>query len=89
MLLGREPLPIQNGVMSLMESAVVMYGRASEVYAAIQQAEQEGVVMTGSGTYHFRTGELRTFMEMAKRFIDLGSRRVTVARAEAEMKEWG
>ena len=35
--------------------------------------------------YRFRTGELRTFCEMAAKAIELGSRRVTVAQLEADL----
>jgi hypothetical protein len=88
MLLGREPLPISNGVMSLMESATSMYVRASEMAAMIQQAEQEGVLLRGSSFYRFRTGELRTFMEACAKAIELGSRRVTAEKLAVEMKEF-
>lgn len=88
MLLGRTPLPISNGVLSLMESATAMYVRASEMTAMIQQAEQEGVLIRGSSHYRFRTGELRTFMEACAKAIELGSRRVTAEKLAVEMREF-
>lgn len=76
-LLGRVPPPIDNGTMTLMEYADAVFARASEIAMLILEAERNGTVMKGSGHYKFRTGELRVFMEMAKRAADLGSRRLT------------
>lgn len=75
-LLGREDPPV-DGVLSLMEVADAYYARAMELTMLIQQMEREGTVLKGSSHYKFRTGELRTFSEMAKRAADLGSRRLT------------
>ena len=55
----------------------------------IQEAEREGFVAKGDAIYHFRTGELRTFMEMAKRAAELGSRRLTEAQLNFEMAKLG
>ena len=76
-LMGREDPPVNFGVLTLMETADVYYARAMELTMLLQAAEREGVVMKGSAHYKFRTGELRTFAEMAKRAADLGSRRLT------------
>lgn len=84
-LLGRHDPPINAGVLTLMEVASAYYARASEMTATIQRGEAEGSVLKGSRPYRFRTGELRTFMEMCKTQIDLGSRRITAARLEFDM----
>ncbi len=76
-LLGREEPPIDAGYLTLYEVADAYYARAAEITTMLQRQEREGVVTRGSNHYKFRTGELRTFMEMAKRAADLGSRRIT------------
>ena len=84
-LLGHEESPIQNGVLTLMEYANAVYSRAMELTMYLQRAEADGVVLKGTKPYRFRTGELRTFCEMAAKAIELGSRRVTVAQLEADL----
>jgi len=71
--------------MALMEYANAVYSRAMELTMLLQRAEADGVVMKGTKTYRFRTGELRTFTEMAAKAIDLGSRRITMAKLEADL----
>src|ERR1019366_1408346 len=58
-LLGREPLPIENGVLSLMESAVAIHTRVQELTAMIQLGEYHGTIPKGSNMYRLRTGPLR------------------------------
>jgi len=84
-LMGHEPPPIERGEMTLLEYANGVYSRAMELTMLLQRAEATGVVLKGSKVYKFRTGELRTFTEMAARAIDLGSRRVTFAKMEYSM----
>lgn len=84
-LMGHEDPPVEMGVITLMEVASAYYARASELTMYIQRAETDGTVLKNSKVYKFRTGELRTFMEMCKNQIDLGSRRITQARLEFEM----
>lgn len=82
-LIGRKEPPINAGHLTLMEVADAYYARASEMTMLIQEMESDGLIKRGRGNdkgdalYQFRTGELRTFMEMAKRAADLGSRRLT------------
>lgn len=85
-LMGRVEPPIDNGEMTLMEYANAVYSRAMEITMMLQRAEADGHVLKGSKHYKFRTGELRTFTEMALRAIDLGSRRVTWAQLEYSMQ---
>jgi hypothetical protein len=83
-LLLRQPYPIDNGVLSLMETAVAIYTRCCEITAALQEAEYNGSVPKGSHFYKFRTGPLRSLTEASSRCIDMGSRRITVWVAEQE-----
>lgn len=87
-LLGRVPPPFDRGILTLQEYANAVYSRAMEITARIQRAEASGAVLVKSAPYKFRTGELATFCEMAKRAADLGSRRVTVWQVEQEMRHW-
>jgi hypothetical protein len=84
-LMGRLSPPIENGEMTLLEYANAVYSRAQELTILLQRAESNGTVVKGSKPYKFRTGELRTFVEMANKAIELGSRRVTAAKLEYEM----
>lgn len=88
-LLGRVEPPIDKGIMTLMEVADAFYARASELTMMIQADEREGVVLKGTAYYKFRTGELRTFMDTAKRAAELGSRRITAAQLRFEAERTG
>lgn len=83
--MGRVEPPIDAGEMTMLEYANAVYSRACEITMLIQRAESSGSVLKGSKYYKFRTGELRTFTEMALKAIDLGSRRITVAKMEYDM----
>lgn len=85
-LMGREEPPINAGVLTLQEVATAYYCRAKEIEMRLHKAEAEGTVMRGSAHYKFRTGELRDFIELSNRAADLGSRRVTAAQLELEMR---
>lgn len=84
--MGRVEPPIDNGELTLMEYSNAVYSRAMELTMMIQRAETDGQVLKGSKYYKFRTGELRTFTEMAAKAIELGSRRVTWAQMEYSMQ---
>ncbi|QGJ92999.1 hypothetical protein SEA_KABOCHA_114 [Gordonia phage Kabocha] len=88
-LLGRKDSPINHGTLSLMEVADAYYARAAELTMLLQKAEREGTITRGSAHYKFRTGELRTFMDMAKRAADLGSRRLTDEQLSFERSRLG
>lgn len=77
-LLGRVSPPIDNGVATLMEVANAYFARACELDMLIHEGEREGDIFKGSDYYKFRTGELRTFLELTKRSFELGSRLITV-----------
>ena len=84
-LMGRVDPPINNGDMTLLEYANAVYSRAMEITMMLQRAESSGTVLKGSRAYKFRTGELRTFVEISLKAIELGSRRITVAKMEYDM----
>jgi len=76
-LLGRVQAPVSSPYLELAEVATAYYARALEIDMWIHAAEREGDVMRGSPLYKFRTGELRSFIEIAKKCAELGSRRLT------------
>jgi hypothetical protein len=87
-LLGRDPYPHTNGLLTEMEVSTEFFMRAKEIEQLIQRKENDKAVLKGSSLYHFRTGELRSFIETAKAAMERGSRRVTAAKVEIElMKE--
>lgn len=88
-LLGREDPPFDVGVMTMMEVAEAFHARASEMEMELHQLEADGTVLRGSRPYKFRTGQLRTFIEMVRKTIDLGSRRITAAQMEWEQSGKG
>lgn len=86
-LLGRADPPVDAGVLTLMECAEAFHARAKEMEMEIHEGERMGAILKGSGAYRFRTGKLRSFIEMTKETIDLGSRRVTHAQYELRERE--
>lgn len=79
-LLGRKDPPIDVGIGTLMEVSEAYYARATEMEIIIKRGESEGTILKGSAAYKFRTGELRSFLDLVKRSVDLGSRRITLAK---------
>lgn len=84
-LLDREPMPVDSGLMTLLEVATVFHARAKEIEQLIHRRENEGIILKQSPLYKFRTGELRSFIEMAKTYMEVGSRRITNARYELDL----
>lgn len=83
-LVGRIPAPISSPYLALAECATAYHSRALEMEAQIHAGEREGVIMKGSPLYQFRTGELRSFIALAKKCAELGSRRLTQEQLLAE-----
>lgn len=82
-LLGREDPPIPaSRVESLAEVASAYYARGQELNMMILEGERTGAVPRGTAAYKFRTGELRSFIELARNAFEMGSRRITVAKLE-------
>lgn len=79
-LLGRVNPPIDVGVLTLMEVAEAYHARAKEIEMELLELENTGAILRGSNPYRFRTGYLRSFIEMTSKTIELGSRRVTYER---------
>lgn len=86
-LLGRKDAPIQSPYLTLAEVATAYYCRAQEIDAKIHAGEREGDIVKGSPYYRFRTGELRSFIELSKRSSELGSRRLTQEQLLHEQRE--
>jgi hypothetical protein len=81
-LLGRELPPIDTGLGTLMETANAYFGRAKEIEMQILDLEAHGKVLRGTHLYKFRTGPLRSFIDLSKAAWELGSRRVSLAQME-------
>lgn len=89
-LMGRvdSPYPADR-VESLMEVANAYYSRGMEIAGTLQRYETDGAIVKAHRLSKFRTGELRTFCEMAKAVTELGSRRITVASMERDSERTG
>lgn len=70
---GRADAPIESPYLSLMEVATAYMARGFEMEMLILNQEHDGEF----GLRKFRTGPLRSFIEAARKFVDLGSRRLT------------
>ena len=57
--------------------AAAYYSRAREIEQLIYFGEQDGSISRGSQYYKLRTGALGSFIQMASKLYDLGSRRLT------------
>jgi hypothetical protein len=76
-LLGREESPINSPYLSLAEVATAYYARGLELDMLIHQGEASGAITRSSDYYKLRTGSLRSFVDMAKKMAELGSRRLS------------
>jgi hypothetical protein len=86
-LFGRASSPLRSPYLELMEVATAYFCRAQEIDELIHRAEREEIVTRGSPLYKFRTGELRSFIELAKAAANLGSRRLTHESLLHNMRE--
>jgi hypothetical protein len=77
-LLGRIDPPIDNGVSTLMEVSEAFHARAREMEMMLWRAETDGTILKGSKHARFRTTELRSFLELTKRTIEVGNRLITL-----------
>lgn len=85
-LLGREVPLVDSPYLTLMEIATAYYARGLEIEMMIHGLEQDHKVVRGSPLNKFRTGQLRSFLEMAKKMADLGSRRLSQERLLSEQR---
>lgn len=88
-LLGRVEPPIDENLLTLMEVSNGYLSRAYEVEMLIHAAERNRDVLRGSPYSKFRTGELRSFIELARKAQELGSRRLTMAEMLLEAERTG
>ena len=65
-----------------MECAEVFHARAREIEQLILRGENEKEILKGTELSKFRTQELRSFIELTRGAIELGSRRLTAAQYE-------
>lgn len=68
---------MESPYLDLCEIASAYYARGLELDMLIHNEERARRVIRGHDLYKVRTGALRSFIDMAKRMADLGSRRLT------------
>ena len=86
-LLGHESPPIEDGVETLFELSSAYLARARGIEIKLLERERSNSVATSDDLKRFRTGELRSFIDLCKRSQDQGSRRITIALSELSLKE--
>lgn len=79
-LMGRADPDVDSPYLDLMEHAAAYFARGKELEILILGEEQSRRVVRGHPLNKFRTGQLRSFNEMAKHMADLGSRRLSQER---------
>ena len=85
-LMGRVPSPIESPYLAMQEVATAYYARGQEWDILIHRGELEGEIRRGSAYYKFRTGQLRSFLELAKKCAELGSRRLSQEQLLAQQR---
>ncbi len=58
-----------------------------EIEIKLLERERNGTIPAGDELKKFRTGELRSFIELCKSAQNQGSRRITMALSELNLKE--
>jgi hypothetical protein len=86
-LFGRVEVDYDSDYLGLMEVSTAYFCRGQEIDELIHKAERDGTVVRGSALYKFRTGELRSFLELTKMAANLGSRRLTQEQLLHNMRE--
>ena len=86
-LMGHINPPIADGVDTLFEVSSTYLARAKEIDIKLLQRERGTKIESGDELKKFRTGELRSFIELCKSAQNQGSRRITVALSELSLKE--
>ena len=61
--------------------------KAKEIEIKLLERERNGDVPSGDALKKFRTGELRSFIELCKSAQNQGSRRITMALSELNLKD--
>ena len=86
-LMGHINPPISDGVDTLFEVSSTYLARAKEIEIKLLERERNGSIATGDELKKFRTGELRSFIELCKSAQNQGSRRITMALSELNLKD--
>ncbi len=86
-LMLKLPLPVDDPRVGLLVTAGSYHTRASSMKRTIQRLEREGTISRSHDLVKFRTGELRTFMEMASKVFDSASRALTAAKLAFDEKQ--
>jgi len=86
-LMGHINPPISDGVDTLFEVSSTYLARAKEIEIKLLERERSGSIPTGDELKKFRTGELRSFIELCKSAQNQGSRRITIALSELNLKD--
>ena len=86
-LMGHINPPITDGVDTLFEVSSTYLARAKEIEIKLLERERNGDVPSGDALKKFRTGELRSFIELCKSAQNQGSRRITMALSELNLKD--
>jgi hypothetical protein len=81
-LQGRADAPVSSPYLGLMEVATAYIARAFEIEMLLLQLEHEG----DHALQKFRTGPLRSFIDAARKMVDLGSRRLTQEQILSDMR---
>lgn len=76
-LQGHADAPVSSPYLSLAEVASAYHARAREIEMLIHIGEDNKQIRRGEPYYRFRTGTLRSFIELTRKMYDLGSRRLT------------
>lgn len=76
-LLGHEESPLVSPYLTLMEIATVYLARAYEIEMFIFEGEHTDAIPPGHVLRKLRTGPLQSFINMARKLADLGSRRLS------------
>ncbi len=72
---------------TLFEVSSTYLARAKEIEIKLLERERNTKIESGDELKKFRTGELRSFIELCKSAQNQGSRRITVALSELNLKE--
>ena len=79
---GKADSPVISPYLSLMEVATAYIARGFEIEMLILQLEHQG----DHSLQKFRTGPLRSFIDAARKMVDLGSRRLSQETLLSEMR---
>ena len=86
-IMGHINPPIADGIDTLFEVSSTYLASAKEIEIKLLERERSESIAAGDNLKKFRTGELRSFIELCKSAQNQGSRRITVALSELNFKE--